>query len=126
MIIKFLKPELLITEARGIFDLFDNRQFFNGPTWFLLALFWCNIILYCITMHVKKLILQYIIVFILGFIGWYSGNKGWFVPLLMDVALTAMPFFAMGYFLKRTTYYILIYTTNIIFCFSYHYGASVY
>lgn len=52
--IKLLAPELLVTDANGILDIFNNRQFFNGPIWFLLCLFWCNIIFCQITLNVKK------------------------------------------------------------------------
>lgn len=102
-LIQMIAPQLLITEARGIFDLFDNRQFFNGPIWFLLALFWLNVILYGIVKSVQNDIARVITVCLLGFIGWYSGNVlHVFVPLFLDVALTALPFFAFGYYLKRT------------------------
>ena len=101
-LIKYTKPELLITDAKGIWDMFNNRQFFNGPIWFLLALYWCNVFFCGITLHVKNEYLQFILICLLGFIGWYLGYKGWFVPLFIDVALTAMPFFTMGYFLKKT------------------------
>jgi len=102
-LIKYFKPELLITDARGIWDLFDNRQFFNGPIWFLLALYWCNVFFCGITLHVKNEAAQFVVVCLLGIVGWFLGYKGWFVPLFIDVALTAMPFFTMGYFLKKTS-----------------------
>lgn len=101
--IQMLAPQYLITEANGIWDMFDNRQFFNGPIWFLLCLFWCNIIFCTISLWIKNDMLRIILVCILGTIGWYLGNvRHIFVPLFMDVALTALPFFAFGYYLKRT------------------------
>lgn len=97
-------PNLLITGARGIFDLFNNRQFFNGPIWFLLCLFWCNVVFYSINIYVKKESIRIIIVCLLGTFGWYMGNVlHWFVPLFIDVAFTALPFFVFGYYLKRTS-----------------------
>lgn len=48
-LLKWFAPSLLVTTARGICDVFNNRQYFNGPLWFLLALFWCHVLFYAIT-----------------------------------------------------------------------------
>lgn len=102
-LIQWFVPQLLITDARGILDVFNNRQFFNGPIWFLLALFWCNIIFCTISLYIKSESIRIILVCFLGFVGWYLGNVlHVFVSLFFDVALTALPFFAFGYYLKRT------------------------
>ena len=37
--LKLLAPQLLVTDANGIDDVFNNRQYFNGPIWFLISLF---------------------------------------------------------------------------------------
>lgn len=100
--IKAFAPRLLVTDAGGILDIFTNRQFFNGPIWFLLCLFWCNIIFSQITINVKKDSARIPLVVLLGFIGWFLGEKGIFVPMFIDVALTALPFFAFGYYLKKS------------------------
>lgn len=103
-LIQLFLPNLLITEARGIFDLFNNRQFFNGPIWFLLCLFWCNVIFCTISLYVRKDVVRIVLVCILGTLGWYMGNVlHLFIPLFIDVAFTALPFFAFGYYLKRTS-----------------------
>lgn len=36
----------------------------------------------------------------IGTIGWYLGKCNLFVPLFIDVAMTSLPFFALGYYLK--------------------------
>ena len=100
--LKFYAPQLLVTHAEGITDLFDNRQYFNGPIWFLISLFWSNIYLYIINRTVKKDYLRIAIVIFIGFIGWLLGQKGIIAPMFMDVALTTLPFFATGYYLKKT------------------------
>ena len=100
--IKLFAPQLLITDARGIFDMFDNRQFFNGPIWFLLCLFWCNIYFYIISTYIKKESLRIAVIALLGFIGWFLGDKEIFVSLFLDVAMTTLPFFAFGYYLKKS------------------------
>ncbi len=101
--LKFCAPQLLISHAEGIADLFCNRQYFNGPIWFLISLFWSNIYLYIINRTIKKDYLRIAIVIFLGFIGWLLGQKGFIAPMFMDVAMTALPFFAAGYYLKKTT-----------------------
>lgn len=100
--IKFIAPEYLVTRARGIGDLFTNRQFFNGPIWFLLSLFWCNIYFYIIVTLAEKEITRILIAASVGLIGWWIGQKNIFVPLFMDVSMTALPFFVLGYYLKKS------------------------
>lgn len=101
-IIKFAAPNMLITDARGIFDIFNNRQFFNGPIWFLLCLFWCNIIFCQITIHIREEWLRIMTVIAMGALGLFLGKRGLFIPMFIDVALTALPFFAFGYYLKKS------------------------
>lgn len=100
--IKFFAPQYLITAANGIFDLFNNRQFFNGPIWFLLCLFWCNIYFCQIFFLFKNDIARIITVIFLGTFGWWLGYKDYFVPLFLDVAMTSLPFFTFGYYLKKS------------------------
>ena len=100
-LIKWFAPQLLVTTAGGIMDIFNNRQYFNGPIWFIIALFWCNIYFYLIRRATRN---DYIIALsslILGGIGWYMGYIGFFLPLFLDVAMTSLPFFALGYYLNR-------------------------
>ncbi len=117
--LKWIAPGLLVTSAGGILDLFNNRQYFNGPIWFLLCLFWCNLIFGIISLHVHSEALRIIIVCVLGTVGYWLGYYGTFVPLFVDVALTALPFFIFGYYLKRSN---LLYPNsldryNLLFAF---------
>lgn len=98
----YYKPGLIVSQAQGIFDIFNNRQFFNGPIWFLLALFWCNLIFCTISLNVRNSYAQGLIVMILGFIGTYLGINEIFLPCYVDVSLTALPFFYFGYILRKT------------------------
>lgn len=101
--LKFCAPQLLITHAEGISDIFCNRQYFNGPIWFLISLFWSNIYLYIINKCIKKDFLRITVIIVLGLCGWIMGQIGVIAPMFMDVALTTLPFFAAGYYLKKTT-----------------------
>lgn len=99
---EWIKPGLIITDANGIWDVFNNRQFFNGPIWFLLALFWANLIFCIISLNIKKEYLRATIVVLIGFIGILLGNNDIFLPCFFDVAMSALPFFYFGYILKKT------------------------
>lgn len=102
--LKFCAPQLLITHAEGISDIFCNRQYFNGPIWFLISLFWSNIYLYIINKCIKKDFLRITVIIVSGLCGWIMGQAGVIAPMFMDVALTTLPFFAAGYYLKKTTF----------------------
>ena len=100
--IKVFFPSLLLTDAKGIFDLFDNRQFFNGPIWFLLCLFWCNLMFCAIHLYIRNDWGRVALAIIIGALGYWLGEEKIFVPLFIDVAFTAFPFFVFGYYLKRS------------------------
>jgi fucose 4-O-acetylase-like acetyltransferase len=100
--IQFFASQLLITTAGGIMDLFCNRQFFNGPIWFIIALFWCNIYFYIIKKVFKNDYATISTSIIIGIIGWFMGAEGLFVPMFLDVAMTSLPFFALGYYINKT------------------------
>ena len=64
--------------AKGIFDVFTQRQYFDGPIWFILCLFWCEIYFLFIVKFLpkyfkenlsKKVVLQKIGCIILSVIG---------------------------------------------------------
>ncbi|MFI3285201.1 MAG: acyltransferase [Rikenellaceae bacterium] len=143
-ILQCFAPSLLVTDARGIFDLFNNRQFFNGPIWFLLALFCCNIYYYFIEQISKGLNVNYFIAtsvlsIIGGGIGWYIGSCKIFMPMFADAALTALPFFYMGVVLKKTSilypnkmdkynwlWFILAYALSVIISRAFDYRLSLH
>ena len=99
---EYFKPGLIRTDASGILDLFYNRQFFNGPIWFLLTLFWTNILFCIISLNIKNEYFKGLAVLLLGFFGILLGINEIFIPLFIDVALTALPFFYFGYLLTKT------------------------
>lgn len=85
----------------SVFDAFTRRQFYNGPLWFLLALFWCNII-FCIINHFfKNVILLGISSCLLAGLSAWGGHHNIFIPLMIDVGFTTLPFFYFGYLLKK-------------------------
>ena len=101
-ILKYFFPNLLITSSTGIWDVFTNRQYFNGPIWFLLALFWANIYFCIISLLIKSELLRSIFVIAIGILGTILGKNEVFVPMMMDVSMTALPLFYSGYLLKKS------------------------
>ncbi len=97
-----IAPNLIKTDASGILDVFTQRQYFNGPIWFLICLFWSNIYFYLIQQFFKDGIWQFFAVVLTCGAGVLLGKLTIFLPCMMDVAMTALPFFYIGYLLKRT------------------------
>ena len=119
LITSFLMPNLLYllghtldkTASLGITGLWafvTKEQFSNGPIWFLWCLFVLNIIFYSIFL-LSKLIGRYFIAAliimscILGSAGMILSVNHINLPAFIDTALTATPFFCVGYILRKHT-----------------------
>lgn len=98
-----IEPGLIKTEASGIFDVFTQRQWFNGPVWFLLSLFWLNLMFGIISLNVKNEIYRCIVVLIIGCLGGILAQCQIFTPCVIGSSMTAFPFFYLGYILKKTS-----------------------
>lgn len=99
---EWAKPGLIVTPANGILDVFTQRQMFNGPIWFLLCLFWGNLFFCIIKQNLRQEYQRAVAVLLLAGVGVTLGYNGVFVACLIDVSLTSLPFFYMGYLLNRT------------------------
>ena len=86
----------------SILDIFTRHDLFNVPIWFLPSLFWCNIIFYLIHTQVQKVSAQYILIAICAFIGYLIGHYTTLNFLYIDISLSALPFFCLGYYVKHT------------------------
>lgn len=119
LITSFLMPNLLYqlgwtvekTESLGISGLWaflNQEQFSNGPIWFLWCLFVLNIIFYAIFLFSKLFDRYFLGVLILvscigGGIGMVLSVNHINLPAFMDTALTSIPFFCVGYILRKHT-----------------------
>ena len=88
--------------------LFRQYNGLNGPLWFLLCLFLVNQIFYVTHQiaHCTKYPLWVLmgISFILGGAGYYTGGTPYNIDAMnIGTALTAMPFYCMGYLFNRHT-----------------------
>ena len=74
----------------------------DGAIWFLLCLFTVNIYFYLIFLLTKRNVVGITILSIAcGLLGYFFSRCGFSLPMWMDSALTAMPFFLFGYLLRR-------------------------
>ncbi|MGN1267071.1 MAG: acyltransferase family protein [Dorea sp.] len=73
--------------------------------WFIACLFWLNILFYILVRFVKKEQIRAIIVVILAAAGvLYYKNGGAALPWNVDICLTALPFFYVGYVCRKTDF----------------------
>lgn len=85
-----------------------QRDFPNGPIWFLLCLFNVNLIFYCLYLLCKKCNKYHVPALIVcslcvGGFGYYLGTQRFFLPLYLDTACTSLPFFCFGYVFRKHT-----------------------
>ena len=87
------------------------EQYPNGPTWFLLCLFWVNIVFYCVVLASERLcgsglgrgLWTLALSALCGASGYALWAFGVNLPAFFDSALTATPFFCCGYFVRGHT-----------------------
>lgn len=108
-----------------------HQEYPNIAIWFLLCLFWCNLLFYLVNLLANKLSCSYAkysivtICVVLGFCGYELQKHNLYLPAYFDTSLSALPFFGCGYFLNRETNVL---QTNkldkfnilfVIFCFAF-------
>lgn len=83
-----------------IFDPFFARDFhYSVALWFLLSLFWVNVIYYVMKRYLSQLFLCVGVV-ILSVAGWILAYYKIILPMMLDTALVSMPFFFLGNVMK--------------------------
>lgn len=98
----------------------------NNPVWFLICLFWVNLIFYIIKMKCVNSLAQVIVVFLCASLGFLIASFDIYIPLFFNSALTSLPFFYAGYLLKKTPLLygtknnksILLISVLVLFCLS--------
>jgi len=71
------------------------------PLWFLLSLFWVNIIFYALQRWIKPLWGILLATMALSVVGYELGIHHVELPLMMDTSLVALPYFVLGWGVKR-------------------------
>ncbi|MFI3264688.1 MAG: acyltransferase [Rikenellaceae bacterium] len=100
----FKGVSIFIGEERFTSGLFTPGFLFtNAPLWFLLSLFWCNLIFAIIKIYIKRRSVQLLFIGLIAVVGCYFGYYQLFLPLYIASSLTALPFFCLGYYLQKTS-----------------------
>lgn len=94
-------PMSNMTAASGVLDCFSQRQYFNGPLWFLPCLFWSQVYMYGVEKYFPNVALRGIVVGALGTLGFLLGKYGFFLPLSADIALSLLPYLYCGILLRK-------------------------
>jgi len=93
-----------LTDKYIIFDFFyNNCHSTNGPIWFLLCLFEVNQLFFLIHSINKKKAFIYISSLIMGILGLWLSYSSINLHASLDTALSCLPFFVFGYFIKNDT-----------------------
>lgn len=87
-----------------LYEVFTtDRNYVNNPVWFLICLFFVNILFLIIHRIAKgNIYIETGQCLLCGFIGFTLSNYGYIMALHFDTALTAMPFFCIGRLLGNT------------------------
>lgn len=101
-LLKIKKGESPCEVFESFFDVFVTNDIFNIPLWFLLALFWCNIMLYLIKQSLKSNIYTGIGVFIISVVG--MNLHRFSIPnfLYIGSAMSNLLYMYLGYIIAPT------------------------
>lgn len=80
---------------------FIKPDIINLPIWFLICLFWVNILYYVISRNIKQSWLKLLLISILGIVGMLLNYKSIYLPLFMSSAFSAIPFSLLEFFKKN-------------------------
>lgn len=80
---------------------------FNPPIWFLVALFNCNILFYIVHyLRNRHLGLMFAVTMLIGITGFWLGRQRIELPFYIDVAMTALPFYFAGFWIRRYNFFL--------------------
>lgn len=86
---------------------FWSETFPNVPIWFLLSLFWTNLLFYGLFLGSKKVSPRYQLAFlavtslIVGLLGCFLGRNGVKLPLFLSSSFSSVPYFCVGHLVYR-------------------------
>lgn len=94
-----LSDLLVIFEKHTLID-------YNPPIWFLVALFNCSLLFYVVHFLRHRMKLMLLLACAIGVVGFTLGKLRIELPLYIDVAMTALPFYAMGFWIRRFNFFL--------------------
>ena len=71
------------------------------PLWFLLSLFWVNVIFYALQRWIRSVPLLLLAAIVIAVGGYMLGVNKIELPLMLDTSLVALPYFVLGWGMKR-------------------------
>ena len=74
----------------------------NNPVWFLLCLFWDNIIFYFIITYCRRRVFAAFLILFLAAGAYLLACHGMRLPFFLDSAFASLPFFYLGFLLKNS------------------------
>lgn len=86
-----------------LLDPLFSKGLVNGALWFLLCLFWCNLMYYFIN-RIRQNALRLCVIVMLAVVGFTLSDKGCMLPLYLNSSLVALPFFYFGVLLGKTDF----------------------
>lgn len=89
------------------FQFFDpqTKWMVNAPLWFLIALFWANILFYLLLKNIRNILFIGIITSIICLIAIrYTGCQHYPLPLFLDSAFACLPYYIFGAIIRRTKF----------------------
>jgi fucose 4-O-acetylase-like acetyltransferase len=137
--INFFDKGMNITLMDCLSNFFNKESFPNAPIWFLLCLFEVNIIFYIIMLIAKSFFNDStwsicMMALLFGIFGICLSFVGCDLPMYLDSALSALPFFVFGFYINRRTSFlekhswdrynipIAIMLFAVVFVFASHYS----
>lgn len=77
-----------------------NDFHYSNALWFLLSLFEVNIIYYIIQKYLPRA-WQYVAIAVIAAAGWLIARSGYMLPMQLDTAMVALPYFVLGSLFKQ-------------------------
>lgn len=85
-------------------DCYHSKPGYNVAVWFLLCLFEVNVIFCLITLITSSIPIIGLLSLIFGLLGECFDKNGILLPFYLCSSFSALPFFYLGYILKRSSY----------------------
>lgn len=80
---------------------FIESNIVNYPIWFLICLFWTNLVYRIISVEIKNTCIKSAVIFCVGITGYLLYSKDIYLPLFFASACSAMPFFYIGSMMRK-------------------------
>ena len=94
--------DVVTVSLRDLIDPFSMRYWpVTTPLWFLLSLFWVNVMFYLLQQWIKPWWGILLAVVAISVVGYMLGARRVYLPFMFDSAMVAMPYFILGWGVKR-------------------------